>query len=80
MYEKYKVLYELKNLLETVFQDENCNNKELTVISDWYDENAVLLLQYGYIELHSAINRIIEDGVFTLKERNTLIQILQKDL
>lgn len=80
MYEKYKVLYELKELLEQTFEDKNCNNKELAIISDWFDENFSLLSQYGYTELRNAINRIIEDGVFTLKERNTLIQILQKYL
>lgn len=54
---------------------EQAKDKIVGLISDWYDENAVYVAQLDG-HLHQEINRILDDGVITDEEHDTLVSYI----
>ncbi len=70
---------ELKVFLEMLFvyhlADDDWKDDFLSDIADWFDENAVYISAVD-IGLHQAISHILEDGIITDEENETLIHFI----
>lgn len=68
--EELEYVLQLLNAHEHAVTDQ-AQNKIVDLISDWYDENAVYVAQLDR-NLHQEINHILDDGIITDEEHDTL--------
>lgn len=65
---------ELIGIVKGISFDEIINQKEVTRLKNWLEENRVLVSNQAEIELITLIDSILEDNIITPEEKNSLLQ------
>lgn len=63
----------LHGMIHGIMADSDISDKEIRTLSDWLTSNDYLQGTYPFDELNSLLHTILEDGVITADERNSLL-------
>lgn len=72
-----KYLQELQGIVIGIMCDNALTDKEINALKYWMDTHQALKGNYPFDKVYSSLEAVLEDGIITEEERNTLSRVFQ---